>query len=146
MIDHVLTIPKSISETASFANLTSLTTALSQVQLVDTVNNLQHATVFAPTNTAFDMVNSHSPDLGSDQLAHILKYHVAPQVKYSTDLLNDGNVRNLDDEDIQITSDENGVKADAATVIIPDVLVSNGVVHVIDELVLIPGLPYLHLL
>ena len=130
----MLTVPANITATAQAAGLTSLANALIQVNLLDTVNILPDITVFAPTNAAFAAINSTIAGLCNDQLAAILEYHVINgTVGYSTLLTNGETIPTLDDgANVTITLGNNSVKVNNANVVIPDVLVANGVVHVID--------------
>ncbi|KAL9083349.1 MAG: hypothetical protein Q9165_008549 [Trypethelium subeluteriae] len=140
IIDSVLTIPANITATAEAAGLTALANALIQTNLLETVNILPDITVFAPTNAAFAAINGTVASLTNTQLARVLEYHVINgTVGYSTLLTNGETISTLDNGlDVTITLPGNGsVKVNQANVVIPDVLVANGVVHVIDS-VLIP--------
>ena len=134
VINSVLTVPANITVTATTAGLTSLANALIKVNLLDTVNTLPDITVFAPTNAAFAAINSTVAGLSNAQLASILEYHViSGTVGYSTLLTNGETIPTLDDgANVTITLGNGTVKVNNANVVIPDVLVANGVVHVID--------------
>ena len=75
VIDTVLAIPPPISDTATFAGLTSIVGALTQAQLVDTIDNTPDLTVFVPTNEAFEAIGSAVGNLTVQQLQGILGYH-----------------------------------------------------------------------
>ncbi|KAI9693494.1 MAG: hypothetical protein M1820_009230 [Bogoriella megaspora] len=141
IINAVLTVPANITTTALAANLTSLANALIQVDLLDTVNSLPDATVFAPTNAAFDAISSTIAGLSDEQLASILEYHVVGgAVAYSTLLTNGETVPTLDNaQNVTITLGNGTVQVNQANVVIPDVLVANGVVHVIDAVLIPPS-------
>ncbi|KAL9078120.1 MAG: hypothetical protein Q9157_002947 [Trypethelium eluteriae] len=136
IIDSVLTIPANITATAQAAGLTTLANALIQTNLLETVNVLPDLTVFAPTNAAFAAINSTVGNLTNTQLAGVLEYHVINgTVGYSTLLTNGETISTLDNGlNVTITLPGSGaVKVNQANVVIPDVLVANGVVHVIDR-------------
>jgi len=97
--------------------------------------------VFAPTNKAFQSLFSQLgvsgvKDLSVDQLMPILTYHVVSGKVMSTDLLN-GEVGTLNKESILNVDLSNGVKINESNVITADIEGKNGVIHVIDK-VLIP--------
>merc|ERR1711977_641037 len=128
IIDAVLIVPQNISATAIESNLTAAVGALTRAELAQTVNDLQDVTIFVPDNTAFDDIGNLIGNLTTDNLTDILTYHVVNgTVAYSTDLEN---------TTISIIDDE--VFVNSAKVTVADVLVANGVVHVIDS-VLNPG-------
>lgn len=132
IIDHVLTIPQSDSATAVAANLTSLAGALTQASLVNTVNSLKDVTIFAPSNAAFAAIGSALGNLTTAQLTSILTYHVVSgTVGYSTGLTNT-TLTTVNGETLKITIENGAVYVNSARVVTPDVLVANGVVHVID--------------
>ncbi|KAI4275036.1 MAG: hypothetical protein L6R38_005975 [Xanthoria sp. 2 TBL-2021] len=134
IIDNVLTVPRNISSTATAAGLSAVVGALSRAELVDTVQSLGDVTIFAPNNSAFNAIGSALPNLTMTQLASILSYHVVNgTVAYSSMLENDMIVPALAGGDLKITISEGDVFVNSAKVLIPDVLVANGVIHVIDN-------------
>lgn len=136
---ELLSIPPPLAQAATDANLTSLAGALTQLNLVDTLTSLNDITVFAPTNAAFQEIASALPSLSPEQLTSILEYHVVnTSVLYSTTLTDGATVPTLNGGSITVHLEDDKVFVNSAQVIIPDVLVANGVVHVIDS-VLNPG-------
>ncbi|KAI4101996.1 MAG: hypothetical protein L6R37_004661 [Teloschistes peruensis] len=135
VIDNVLTVPQNVSSTAVAAGLSGVAGALKRAQLADTVDSLKDITVFAPNNSAFQAIGSALPNLTMTQLQDILEYHVINgTVAYSSTLMNGMTVPALKGGDLKITVEDNGdVFVNSAKVLIPDVLVANGVVHVIDN-------------
>lgn len=132
IIDTVLTIPESDAATAAAANLTALTGALTQAKLVSTVDSLHDVTIFAPSNAAFQAIGSTVGNLSTAQLAQILEYHVINgTVGYSSSLTN-STLMAVSGGSVTITVENGTVYVNSARVIVPDVLVANGVVHVID--------------
>ena len=133
IIDDVLIVPQNISETAIQANLTAVAGALTQANLMDTVDYLSDVTVFAPSNAAFEVIGSALPNLTTDDLTSILTYHVVEGiVGYSTSLMN-MSVPTVQGNNVTITVIDGDVFVNSARVIVADVLVANGVVHVIDN-------------
>ncbi len=125
-----------MTTTATAAGLISLSGAIDEANLGDMLDTAKDVTIFAPTNEAFQAIGSALGDLSAEQLTDILSYHVVMgTVAYSTDLTNDQKIRTEQGEEITISIDNGTVFANGARVIIPNVLVANGVVHVIDQYV-----------
>ncbi|MDO8368753.1 MAG: fasciclin domain-containing protein [Saprospiraceae bacterium] len=119
---------------------TTLVTAVKAADLVNVLSNAGPFTVFAPTNAAFDKLPAGTVEglLKTDKketLADILQYHVAVAV-YKTEMLQDGQVIPMAN-DGKVTI---GVKDGKFTVnganILASVPASNGIVHVIDAVLL----------
>jgi uncharacterized surface protein with fasciclin (FAS1) repeats len=144
IIDTVLTFPLSDSATTVAAGLTSLAGVLGMANLVATVDGLKDVTIFAPSNAAFEAIGSAAGSLTTDQLTSILTYHVvAGTVGYSTTLTNT-TLKTVNGGSVTITVENGSVFVNSAKVIIPDVLVANGVVHVIDKYATYSLLSLLH--
>ncbi len=119
-----------------------LVAALQEAELVEALKGEGPFTVFAPTDAAFaallaDLGVSASYLLGHPQLAEILTYHVVSGKVMSTDLVDGMTPATLNGETITIDLDS-GVKVNDSNVIAADIEASNGVIHVIDK-VLIPS-------
>ncbi|ORY02898.1 Fasciclin-domain-containing protein [Basidiobolus meristosporus CBS 931.73] len=137
IIDQVLLPPVKPSQTASNANLTALVDALTKANLVETVDGLKGATIFAPVDEAFKKANAGS--LNATALTNVLKYHVvSPGVKYSTDLKDGDKLTTVQGNVLNVKIANGSVTINGAKVVTANVLTSNGVVHVLDG-VLIPG-------
>ncbi|KAM5356657.1 hypothetical protein ACJ41O_003303 [Fusarium nematophilum] len=132
IINRVLNIPKNLTETAITANLTAAAGALTQADLVSELDEAQNITVFAPSNGAFAQIGSLIGNLSSDDLENILAYHVVNGTVGYSSLLENGTLETAASEDVTISIHDGEVFVNEAKVIIPDVLISNGVVHVID--------------
>ncbi|MCB8837324.1 fasciclin domain-containing protein [Aurantimonas sp. VKM B-3413] len=145
---------KTIVENASEAkNLTTLVAAVKAAGLVDTLSGPGPFTVFAPTNEAFDALPDGTVDNllkpeNKDQLVKILTYHVVPAKATSEAAMqmikDDGGKHNVqtvsgDTLTLQMNGDKLEVfdeSGHAATVTQADVMQSNGVVHVIDKVLM----------
>ncbi len=143
ILDAVVLPNETVVDIALDNGFTTLATAVVTAELLPALTNpLVEYTVFAPTNTAFDNL---ATELGTDingilalsSLSEILLYHVVSGTVLSTDLTN-GNVTTLNGQDITVDL-TSGVKINDATVTTANVTAENGVVHIIDE-VLIPNL------
>ncbi|KAL8959407.1 MAG: hypothetical protein Q9183_005639 [Haloplaca sp. 2 TL-2023] len=134
IIDTVLTIPRPISDTANAANLSSLVGALTRSQLAGPLDSMMDVTVFAPNNSAFRAIGSAVGNLTNEQLAEILSYHVVNgTVGYSSDLMDGMTLTTLGGGELTISIEEGDVFVNSALVQRSDILVANGVVHVIDN-------------
>lgn len=102
--------------------------------LGSTLLSLKDVTIFAPTNAAFAAIASIAGNASIDTLSAVLKYHVIPgNVLYSSTLAN-VSVATADGVNLTVTVFPDGqVFVNGAKVVTPDVLVANGVVHVIDK-------------
>ena len=116
----------------------TLATALGAAGLVDTLKGKGPFTVFAPTDEAFAKIPKADLDaLLKDKikLVAVLTYHVVPGKVMAADV-KPGKVKTVQGSDLTITT-SNGVMVNNAKVIKTDVVADNGVIHVIDT-VLIP--------
>lgn len=132
-----------VDTAAEAGNFTTLLAAAEAAGLVDTLKGEGPFTVFAPTDEAFaalpeGTVESLLEEENRDQLISILTYHVVPGAVMSTDLSDDMMATTVEGSDITIDLDE-GVMVNEATVIAADITASNGVIHVIDSVIL-PGM------
>jgi len=133
IIDNILTIPANVSTTALAANLTALVGAVRQAGLEETLNTAQDLTIFAPTNEAFANIGNLVSGLTVEQLTGILGYHVIQgAVVYSKDVPNGASVKSFQGSELNFRVEDGTVWVNSAKVIAADVLVANGVVHVID--------------
>ncbi|MBD1396352.1 fasciclin domain-containing protein [Pontibacter sp. JH31] len=143
--DTTMDGPKDIVALAS--ETPSLSTLVQALQAADLVGALQGAgpyTVFAPTNEAFAALPAGTLDNllkpeNKQQLADILKYHVVEGNVKSTDLSNGMSAKTLNGADLKVMLDGSSVKINDANVTMPDVEASNGVVHVIDKVMMPPS-------
>jgi uncharacterized surface protein with fasciclin (FAS1) repeats len=130
---------KDIVETAVNAgSFKTLVTALQAAGLVDALKADGPFTVFAPNDEAFaklpkGTVESLLKDI--PKLKSILLYHVVSGSILSTDLSHNMNAKTLQGEKVKIRT-KGGVKVNDAKVITPDIKTSNGVIHVIDTVLL----------
>jgi transforming growth factor-beta-induced protein len=136
VIDSVLTVPKSPSISAVDSQLTALAGALKATNLLMAVDMLKDVTIFAPSNAAFKAIGSATGTLTEQQLAGILEYHVINgTVGYSTLLamgLANETIPTLEGAELKVQVADNKVFVNSAQVEITDILVSNGVMHVVN--------------
>ncbi|SDD31669.1 fasciclin domain-containing protein [Ruegeria marina] len=132
---------KDIVDTAAGAgSFSTLVAAVQAAGLVDTLKGEGPFTVFAPTDEAFAALpagtveNLLKPE-NKDQLVAVLTYHVVPGKVMSTDLSDDMTATTVQGGAVTIDLD-NGVMVNDATVSTADIEASNGVIHVIDKVIL----------
>jgi uncharacterized surface protein with fasciclin (FAS1) repeats len=129
---------KDIVETAVGAgNFKTLATALTAAGLVDTLKGPGPFTVFAPTDAAFAKIPKAQLDaLLADKakLSAVLTYHVVPGKVMAKDV-KAGKVKTVQGSDLTIAT-AGGVMVDGAKVTGTDIVADNGVIHVIDSVVI----------
>ncbi|NMG10450.1 fasciclin domain-containing protein [Brasilonema sp. UFV-L1] len=118
----------------------TLVAAIKAANLVDTLKGSGPFTVFAPTDDAFAKLPEGTVDaLLQDipKLKKILTYHVVSGKVTSADVVQLNSAPTVEGTEVKIDA-SNGVKVNDATVTTPDVTADNGVIHIIDK-VLIPA-------
>jgi uncharacterized surface protein with fasciclin (FAS1) repeats len=122
---------------------TTLVAAVKAASLVDALSNAGPFTVFAPTNAAFDKLPAGTVDgllkpEKKDDLTDILQYHVSVGV-FKPDMLTDGQViGQVNGGNITITKKDGKFMVNGVANIVASVPASNGIVHVIDAVLLPP--------
>jgi uncharacterized surface protein with fasciclin (FAS1) repeats len=140
VIDAVLIPIETVVDLAINNNFTTLTAAVVKAELVPALSDpFSELTVFAPTNAAFDNLatalgTNLTGILNLPNLQDILLYHVLDGIVESTALVA-GPVATLNGSDV-IVSLTSGVKINDANVILADVAADNGIVHVLDKVLL----------
>lgn len=134
-------LPSIVDIAVSNPDFSILVAALAKAELVEALQAEGPFTVFAPTNAAFEALLGElgitaEELLGQPQLADVLLYHVVSGAVLSTDLQNGMTAETLGGQTITVDLTD-GVKINKSAVEIADIQASNGVIHVIDS-VLIP--------
>ncbi|KAJ3126042.1 hypothetical protein HK098_007919 [Nowakowskiella sp. JEL0407] len=147
-VDALLIPPQPVSVVAKAANFTSLLDAVTATNLQKPIEDAKNITIFAPTNAAFAAISDVVKTLSTSQVAAVLQYHVVPGAVFSPDVVklpNNTEITTLLGQKFKVAF------VDGAPVIlgfgnkspvklsITDVLVANGVIHVVDA-VIIPDL------
>lgn len=148
-----LTAAASLMSTAAYAadmdivdtavgagNFTTLVAAVEAAGLVDTLKGEGPFTVFAPTDEAFAALPAGTvEDLlkpeNKDKLVSILTYHVVPGKVMSGDLTEGMKAATVQGDEVTITL-EGGAKVNGANVTTADIEATNGVIHVIDAVIM----------
>lgn len=139
-IDQVILPAETVVDVAIDNDFTSLTQAVITAELLPALTNpFAEYTVFAPDNASFEkLAETLDTDLNGilelSILPEVLLYHVIDGIYLSTDLEN-GSVTTLNGQDVVVDLNS-GVMINDANVVLADVLSDNGVVHVIDQVLL----------
>lgn len=133
--------PVTVTDTAArTAQLSTLSRLIGEAGLADTLRGPGPFTVFAPSDEAFKAVPAKTlAELGSDKelLKSVLAFHVVPG-KLSAAEVKNGNAKTVNGANVALAKAGDIVTVEDAVVTQPDVAASNGVVHVIDRVLLPP--------
>ena len=134
--------PKSIVDVAvGSPDHTTLVSALTAAGLVETLKGAGPFTVFAPTNAAFSALPAGTVDgllkpESKEALTKILTYHVVAGAVKAADLKDGQKVKTLQGEELTVSIKDGKVMINGANVTAADLVGSNGVVHVIDAVLM----------
>jgi len=150
-----VTAPRDIVDTAATAGLNTLVAAVQAAGLEDELRSEGPFTVFAPTDAAFAALPPGTVDAllepaNRSLLTDILTYHVAEDLLLAADLVEAGSAETLEGSSVTVLATEEPPATEGAEpttvvtvggtpVTTPDLLTTNGVVHVIDEVLVPPG-------
>jgi uncharacterized surface protein with fasciclin (FAS1) repeats len=133
---------KDIVDTAVGAgDFKTLATALKAADLIETLKGKGPFTVFAPTDDAFKKLPKGTlEDLlkpeNKKKLASILNYHVVPGKHLAADVAKMKEATSVEGSKIKIVAKDGKVKVDDANVVKTDIVCGNGVIHVIDAVIM----------
>jgi uncharacterized surface protein with fasciclin (FAS1) repeats len=134
---------KDIVDTAVAAGqFNTLVAAVQAAGLVDTLKGEGPFTVFAPTDEAFAKLPAGTVEAllqDKEKLAAILTYHVVAGRVMAADVVNLTSATTVNGQDVKIMVHDGSVMIDGATVIATDIEATNGVIHVIDSVILPSG-------
>lgn len=128
---------------ASNPDFSTLVTAVTEAGLVDTLNSDGPFTVFAPTNEAFAALPEGQLQAllaNKEQLVAVLTYHVVAGKVMAADVVGLTSATSVQGEPIAISTSADGVMVNDANVTATDIEASNGVIHVIDRVILPPSM------
>jgi uncharacterized surface protein with fasciclin (FAS1) repeats len=133
---------KDIVDTATSAGtFNTLVTAINAAGLTDTLRGKGPFTVFAPTDEAFAKLptgtveNLLKPE-NIEKLQAILTYHVVPGKVKAKDAVNLTSAKTVNGQDFKVSRAGNDLMVDDAKVIKTDIMASNGIIHVIDRVIM----------
>ncbi len=146
VIDQVL-LPSSddiLTTAAKAGSFKTLATAIRAAGLVEALKGEGPFTVFAPTDKAFaklpkKTLNALLQPENRSKLVSILKYHVAPGRLYASDVVQNQAIKTLQGASIQVNKTSSGVRLNSSNLVGTDVDASNGVIHIIDSVLMPPA-------
>ncbi|KAI9808042.1 MAG: hypothetical protein M1826_004375 [Phylliscum demangeonii] len=134
IIDSVLHPPQPFSNTSLQFNATSAAGAVIKANLSDYVDTTRDLTVFAPSNIAFQLIGSGLNAMSVEDLGKLMRYHVVPgTVGYTALLPNNTILRSALGTNLTVTVAGNSLYVNSAQIIQQDLLLSNGIMHIIDN-------------
>lgn len=142
MANHHNEAKMDIVETAaSNSNFTTLVAAVKAAGLVDTLQGAGPFTVFAPTNEAFEKLPAGTVEEllkpeNKDKLVAVLTYHVVAGEVYAKDVVKLTEAKTVQGSKVMINVSDDGVMINDANVVQTDLKTKNGVIHVIDTVLL----------
>ena len=132
--------PADIVDTAVQAgSFQTLAAALTAADLIETLKGDGPFTVFAPTDDAFAKLPKGTVDgllKDKKKLAKILTYHVVPGKVLAADVVKLKSAKTVEGDNVAISASGKGVKIDGANVVKTDIICTNGVIHVIDSVLM----------
>ena len=140
VLDEVIVVLNTIALVANTnPNFTRLAAALEATELTQTLNSVGAFTVFAPVDAAFEAIDSTIATLSTEQVRDVLLYHVLGQPVRSTEIATGSVDSLLAGQQLDLVVNNGAVSInESASVVTADVETSNGVIHVIDS-VLVPS-------
>ena len=135
VIDEVIVPPGDLVDVAmDEPDLSELVDAVVAADLVEELTGDDPLTVFAPTDDAFEAAESVIDDFDEAELVEALLYHVIPGA-VSSHSVEPMTVETVAEIDIEITEDGGALFYGDAQIVITDVVAENGIVHIIDTVV-----------
>lgn len=141
MIEVAHTTPDIVDTAVAAGSFNTLVAAVKAAGLVETLKGDGPFTVFAPTDEAFakidkDTLNSLLQPENKDKLVAILTYHVVPGAVKAADVVKLHEAETVQGSTVDIKVADGKVMVDNANVIKTDIVTSNGVIHVIDSVIM----------
>jgi len=131
-----------IQTVASETNFSTLVGLLKVANLTDTLNGTANYTLFAPSNAAFDKIPSSALATlanNTTALKRVLLYHVVPGTLLSNDIKGNGTLTTANGLSLPYSVTSTVVSVDNASITKTDINATNGVIHVIDSVMIPPA-------
>jgi uncharacterized surface protein with fasciclin (FAS1) repeats len=131
-------MPTIVDIAVQAGSFNTLVQAVQAAGLVETLSGEGPFTVFAPTDEAFAQIPQDTLQAvlaNKEQLTAILAYHVVPGRLMAADVVRSSQLQTVQGQSITVNT-EGGVKVDDANVIQTDIVADNGVIHVIDKVIM----------
>ncbi|KAK4034877.1 FAS1 domain-containing protein [Parachaetomium inaequale] len=139
VIDSVMRVPETLESTArsAYTDLTAFVGALYATDLMSEIAKLKDVTIFAPRNAAFQQLAGTLAAMDTEKLKRVLRYHIVPgQLSHVWEFKNASSLASADGDDskLTITRHTNFIYINSAEIIQADILIANGLVHMIDNI------------
>ncbi|MDM7461726.1 MAG: fasciclin domain-containing protein [bacterium] len=131
-------MPTIVDIAVQAGSFNTLVQAVQAAGLVETLSGEGPFTVFAPTDEAFAQIPQDTLQAvlaNKEQLTAILTYHVVPGKLMAADVVRSSQLQTVQGQSITVST-EGGVKVDDANVVQTDIEADNGVIHVIDKVIM----------
>lgn len=131
-------MPTIVDIAVQAGSFNTLVQAVQAAGLVETLSGEGPFTVFAPTDEAFAQIPQDTLQAvlaNKEQLTAILTYHVVPGKLMAADVVRSNQLQTVQGQSITVSTD-GGVKVDDANVVQTDIEADNGVIHVIDKVIM----------
>jgi uncharacterized surface protein with fasciclin (FAS1) repeats len=131
-------MPTIVDVAVQAGSFKTLVQAVQAAGLVETLNGTGPFTVFAPTDDAFAQIPQETLQAvlaDKEKLTAILTYHVVPGKLMAADVAKSTQLQTVQGQSIKVST-EGGVRVDDANVIQTDIEADNGVIHVIDRVIM----------
>ncbi|OAA47077.1 beta-Ig-H3/Fasciclin [Metarhizium rileyi] len=140
VVDNLLVPPTQVSKTAEAFRVTSFLGSLYAAKLMPDIAYRKNVTIFAPQDQAYGLVGGTLQDLDAPKLTRIMNYHIIPDQVLSSALLINGTKYDSLAKDaagnasrVTIRQDGNNKYVNTARIVQPDILLANGVMHIIGS-------------
>jgi len=132
-------MPTIVDVAVQAGSFNTLVQAVQAAGLVETLSGAGPFTVFAPTDEAFAQIPQETLQAvlaDKEKLTAILTYHVVPGKLMAADVVNSTQLQTVQGQSINVSVADGTVRVDDATVIQTDIEADNGVIHVIDKVIM----------
>jgi uncharacterized surface protein with fasciclin (FAS1) repeats len=131
-IDTVLSIPNNLTTTGPEVGGEAAVAFVAAADLGETLDLVPDLTIFVPTNDAFDAIGSVLAEASIEQVAEILSYHAVTGAVVFSDDVADASVETVQGGNLTLSIVDGSIFVNTAKVVVPNIILSNGVAHVID--------------
>ncbi|MBK8047976.1 MAG: fasciclin domain-containing protein [Anaerolineales bacterium] len=134
--------PNLVDTAAAAGSFTTLLKAVEAAGLTDALAGADPLTVFAPSDDAFAALPKETLDAllaDPEALAEVLKYHILPGTVMAADVVDGMSAASLSGQPLTFAAQNGGITVNGAKIVTPDVTAGNGVIHVIDQVLMPPA-------
>ncbi|KAK1573383.1 fasciclin domain-containing protein [Colletotrichum navitas] len=134
VVDNLLIPPARLENSTESFGLSAFLGALYTAKLLPFLSDKRNVTIFAPRNEAFQRVAGHLEDLDENVVRNLLNYHVVEgRIVPSSGLKNGTSMYTLSGHSLNVIRSGNNLFLNSAQVVQPDILLANGIMHIIDN-------------